>query len=262
MFPPTRKRSHSDPYRQQTHNLDANRNKTTMAPFHSPQFLPVPVSPAFLPYHGQWVYPSPPFFPTEVMYDEPEEKDSEKPDLHPLLRPVYHNTNGLHSLYDVRYKVDKTYISVTHPVPRTNKMTEAEGEYDAVVPRVPKMRIVCKNLPWPIVVKNPTGVTIRDVLEALHTELQKPFTEGEWWIAQDEDRKRVSDAWERGCAANSGLKRKKEDGLKRVDWLGDHTLFAGLSRTSRGDEELIKKRCQDPKVQAECWVLIMHKSPA
>ena len=112
-----------------------------------------------------------------------------------------------------------------------------------------------------ITVKNPTGVTVADVLDAIHTNLQHPFTEGEWWMATDADRAKTMAAYKHNCSDAPGTthKRKLEEGVKRVDYLADKTMVIGIFRSTY-EEAFIKTRVPDKKAHPETWVLEMGSS--
>jgi hypothetical protein len=173
--------------------------------------------------------------------------------IHTVLSPAPHNAQT-HILYDARFKPEKAYIS-THP-PR--KLPDDIASAAATMPAVPKLRLVAKECPWAITVKNPEGVTVTDCLEAVYTALDQPMTEGEWWIAQDEERAKILETYKHNCsdAAGTPKKRKLEEGVKRIDYLGERTLVVGLTK----DDGLIKARFPDKKEQAEALVLLLHKA--
>ncbi|KIO30995.1 hypothetical protein M407DRAFT_141039 [Tulasnella calospora MUT 4182] len=60
-------------------------------------------------------------------------------------------------------------------------------------------------------------------------------------------------AYQRNCSATSnGAKlRDLQEGLKRVDWLGKRTLFAGIQK----DEAYISRRIRSHSERAETFVV-------
>lgn len=135
------------------------------------------------------------------------------------------------------------------------RLPEDVADQPATNPPLSKMRLICRDLPWRISVHNSKGVTIHDILEQVHKELDQPLTEGEWWIAKEEDRERALAAYKYNCSEDAGdIKRKLEEGVKRLDWLGKKTMLVAITRTPM-DEAFIKTRVMDPKAQAETWVL-------
>lgn len=178
--------------------------------------------------------------------------------VHILLAPPAPQMPQAHVLYDVRYKPDIAYLA-NHG--QTTRLTEDILAQPVTNPPVSKMRLVCRDLPWRITIENKNGVTLGDVLEKVHSELQQNVTEGEWWIARDEDRERCLEAYKFNCSDDAkDSKRKLEDGVKRVDWLGTKkTMLVALSRTPF-EEKFIKQRISDEKMQSETWVLDMGES--
>jgi len=234
--------------------------------FNSPRFVPLPLSPAPAGY-GQpglapgynpysWGWPSPHMSPHMYAADPQApnlQADPRTAAIHVLLAPSQMRLHQPHILYDVRYKADKCYMSA-HP--EAVKLPDEFADHPATNPPMPKVRLVCRDIPWRINVTNAKGVTLRDIIEAIHTEMDTPLTEGEWWIAQDEEREQVLKTYQENCSDEvpEGMKRKLEDGVKRVDWLGKKTMLMSISRSPL-DEEFIKARIPDKKAQAETWVI-------
>ncbi|KAG8902425.1 DNA-directed DNA polymerase epsilon, subunit B [Tulasnella sp. 403] len=223
----------------------------------SPRFVPLPMSPGpgymaapgYSPFPMAW--PSPHFYPVDMQAAALPVPDPRSTAVHMLLGPP--SGPQSHILYDVRYKPDKCYLTTTGaPI----KLPEEFAELPATRPTIAKMRLVCRDLPWRISVTNSKGVTIKNILESIHSELHQPLTEGEWWIAQDEERERTLEAYKKNCAEELGEKRKLEEGVKRIDWLGNRTMLMAISRGPL-DEPFIKSRVMDPKAQAETWIMDM-----
>ena len=100
-----------------------------------------------------------------------------------------------------------------------------------------KVRIFCKDLPWEIIVENSAGnITVGDVLRTIHVELQKGLTTGEWFIAPDKDRTRMSKAF-RTAINTEGSGRELSNGVKRVDYLGSKTRFEELKLAQRKEHD-------------------------
>ena len=109
--------------------------------------------------------------------------------VHVLLAPNNQNMMQPHIFYDVRYKPEKCYMESGQQAPA--KLPEEMAAQFATQPPMQKMRLVCKDLPWRITVMSSSGVTIKDILAAIYAELNQPLTEGEWWIAQEEQREKT-----------------------------------------------------------------------
>jgi len=239
----------------------------------SPQFVPLPMSPGVPPpgygmqggygppgqglapgYHPfPWGWPSPHMSPNMYPVDlQPQAVNNRAASIHVLLAPA-HMVQQPHVLYDVRYKSDKCYMTSN---PQAVKLPDEFADSPATNPPVNKLRLVSRDIPWRITASNAKGVTVRDILDAIHNELHTPLTEGEWWIAQEEERDRALAAYQDNCSDEvpEGMKRKLEEGVKRVDWLGKKTMLMSISRTP-ADESFIKARIPDKKAQTETWVV-------
>ncbi|KAG8856764.1 hypothetical protein FRB96_006267 [Tulasnella sp. 330] len=279
-----RTQSESNPYR----NMLNMENAYVPQPFfNSPRFVPLPLSPGppagfgqhpaftqqqaaagyqaamgqaaagaglgapgFNPYPwAQW--PSPNMYPMDLQ--PPPQADTRATSIHVLLAPGNQMVQQPHVLYDVRYKREKAYMTA-HP--NAVKLPDEYADHPATQPPVPKMRLICRDIPWRITVANSKGISIGDVLEAIYKELHMPLTEGEWWIAQEEERERALAAYQDNCSEDvpEEMRRKLEEGVKRVDWLGKTTMLMAISRTHM-DEPFIKARIPDKKAQAETWIL-------
>ncbi|KAG1815049.1 uncharacterized protein BJ212DRAFT_1273516 [Suillus subaureus] len=112
-----------------------------------------------------------------------------------------------------------------------------------------KILIISKAFPWSIVIRAPTGsvVTCGAIFEELHKQLQRHIEDVEWAIVADD--KTRTEAIEK--AAESRQEKDKVNRLKRIDWLGDTSMFEGLEK----DKELEKKRHLSGSTSvAETWV--------
>lgn len=84
----------------------------------------------------------------------------------------------------------------------------------------------------------------------MYKNLQEPIRDSEWgFIIRDKNlRETVESAMKRRCEAN----RNAERHAKRIDFLGDVTLFRGLEK----DDELAKLRCMPGETQwQETWAV-------
>ncbi|KAG9015442.1 hypothetical protein FRB94_000046 [Tulasnella sp. JGI-2019a] len=203
------------------------------------------LAPGFPPY--PWAVPD--MYPMDLL----PQMDTQAVSIHVLLSPSNPMVQQPHVLYDVRYKRERAYMT-THSF--MVKLPDEYADQPATQPPVAKMWLICHDIPWRIAVTNHKGVTIRDILEAIHKELHVPITEGEWWIAQEEERERTLAAYQDSCSegVQEDVRRKHSEGVKRVDWLGKRTMFMSILRLPM-DEAFIKARVPDKKAQAETWVL-------
>ncbi|KAF8624619.1 hypothetical protein AX15_005774 [Amanita polypyramis BW_CC] len=112
------------------------------------------------------------------------------------------------------------------------------GLQPAIVTASPVMhlRIYSKSFPWTIdiISKQEQPITCRHIWEAVHDALQQELDDSEWgMIVRD---KKLREATEK--AAKKRMEEDKSKKLKRIDVLGEATLFKGLEK----DGELEKVR--------------------
>jgi hypothetical protein len=105
------------------------------------------------------------------------------------------------------------------------------------------MSIIHRYLPWTIKVvpmrKPGTYVSIADVLDAIFNTLRLTTTEGEYrQIPTQEIQQRVDVAYRRRYKRLQAgeYEREKARGVRRVDFLLEKNIFAGLSSTGRGPD--------------------------
>ncbi|KAF7350219.1 hypothetical protein MVEN_01325000 [Mycena venus] len=117
----------------------------------------------------------------------------------------------------------------------------------ATFPGLPSLTLLSPMLPWVITAhaSGDGGVTVRDVLQAIHRELEIRITEEQpdtWMVQRGEDDEKKGEKWRKARVPTSGvsstpqgLKRKRVD-HKRLDLLEGRTVFAGLSESTMGPE--------------------------
>lgn len=123
----------------------------------------------------------------------------------------------------------------------------------ATQPALRRVQLVSRYLPWTIVVENSAGVTIGDILYKVHTALNKTVAKEEYESVKDErSQAKILQAYKRNCTPTPGLPtRKREEGLKRIDWLSERTFFSGIQK----DMTYLNARVADPNTRAETFVL-------
>jgi len=110
----------------------------------------------------------------------------------------------------------------------------------ATTPPIPSMVIRCPHLPWTITIlpTNTKYVTVRDVFDGIYRSLRLAVLEAEFQsLPSAEARYSVNNAYTRRYKRLDDPKAhelEKSKGLKRVDFLGERTLFTGLSSTMEG----------------------------
>lgn len=127
----------------------------------------------------------------------------------------------------------------------SRSLTQEMLDAAATKPPVEELYIVSKYLPWKIPIQpsqNGNGyVSVSDVLRGLHFALRQRVTEEEFLdstSATDGSRLRVDQAFHERAEALRRVDRAKarEETRRRIDYLGDNLLFAGLSPTWRNNE--------------------------
>ena len=109
----------------------------------------------------------------------------------------------------------------------------------ATNPPIPSMIVRCQRLPWKITIlpTNTKHVTVRDVFDGIYRSLRHTVLEAEFQCLPAEAIYSVNNAYSRRYKRISDPRVReleKSKGLKRIDFLGEHTLFTGLSSTMEG----------------------------
>ncbi|KAH7886908.1 hypothetical protein F5I97DRAFT_1075207 [Phlebopus sp. FC_14] len=101
----------------------------------------------------------------------------------------------------------------------------------ATIPPVSRLRVISGLLSdnWPITVYNPEGVTVEDVLGAIHEALYAPLTISEWELMSPRKRARIEEIFYARCRASRDFERTRQGGVRRADCMITSTTFAGLS---------------------------------
>ncbi|ELU42646.1 cadmium ion transporter [Rhizoctonia solani AG-1 IA] len=166
----------------------------------------------------------------------------------------------------------------------------------AVSPPVSQIYIVSYEFPWVIevnaAVSDPGAhhfvtsgrerhaaepfVTIYDVMHALWAYLQRPVVESEWSALSSTQRRTIrrtclsayarepSRSYSQGTITSRSRSQKPAKAIasedrkvvRKIDWLGTYTRFAGLGK----DEELIADRIEEPWKRELTWVLALDEN--
>lgn len=159
---------------------------------------------------------------------------------YPNLNPILAADQTL-LRYDIRNKPKETIQASTY---YQNCQVAALAKSN-----VTHMRLISKAFPWTIDVKG-SVITCEIIWDAIYCALQEPLADSEWgMVVGDKEKDR------REAIVKAAGKRELKDGdkrLKRIDWLGDATLFKGLEK----DDDFEKLRLL-PKGQpcGETWLL-------
>lgn len=127
--------------------------------------------------------------------------------------------------WDVRYAPHRSVLLFDTAI------SPSELFKPAVYPPVTSLHIVSGLVSpaWPITVTNPSGVTVWDVLAAIHATLQAPINHSEWDALSAKQRARIQQIFYDRCYASRDFKRERSNGVRRIDCLLTATTFAGLS---------------------------------
>ncbi|KAJ7451282.1 hypothetical protein B0H11DRAFT_2076377 [Mycena galericulata] len=141
--------------------------------------------------------------------------------------------------------------------PQTVILSAAEIREPAFHPPLTELRILHPRLPfWPIDLKLPEGIapgaappiSLGDVLVAMHRTLHERISHADWATLSGEDELAVTNAYTHRCRAEAVRSRvppaqlrdrevaERNQGVKRVDFLGGKTVFKGLVKAP-GDPE-------------------------
>ncbi|KIK69131.1 hypothetical protein GYMLUDRAFT_152253 [Collybiopsis luxurians FD-317 M1] len=121
------------------------------------------------------------------------------------------------------------------------------GVYAMAMP-VHHMRLISKAFPWSIDIKSHTPITCEAVWDALFSALQEHIADSEWGLIVGE--KKVRERIER--AAKRRGETDPDKALKRIDWLGDETIFRGLEKA---DDFQKMRLLPGTDACAETWVV-------
>jgi hypothetical protein len=164
--------------------------------------------------------------------------------LNPFLE---HRSIGPTPLY---FDIGRETTGIIFGEPQTTiPIDDGDRAQPATFPLVTEMRIRAvaddssPNFPWPITVRNTRGVTCQDIFSAIYRNFQEFVTvqEYEGWSSRRKDqcarayqvRVQTTNAWnpERPIPWN--------DGLRRIDYMGDRVLFRGLEPSPNRDPSWI-----------------------
>ena len=125
--------------------------------------------------------------------------------------------------WDLRYPPDMATLSHC-------AIPAAILDSPATQPPVSKFYITCALFPrWVVDVRNPRGVTVRDVLLAVYDKLRKQVTSHEFQRLPQQQQALIQEAaqWRIRHSRNSEYERSR--GIRRIDWLLKTTRFVGLT---------------------------------
>ncbi|KAI0078976.1 hypothetical protein K474DRAFT_1738810 [Panus rudis PR-1116 ss-1] len=125
-----------------------------------------------------------------------------------------------------------TSYSEEHTLPFTSK------DEPATLPRVSELMLITKASPWMTVVKNPDGVVLADIFEALYKDYQNEVTQREFEAlsprSQDILRRYTAQRAQSGVWSGQPYPPQySPNRFKRYDWLLDKQYFDSMEREDR-----------------------------
>lgn len=134
-------------------------------------------------------------------------------------------------------------------------LSEDELNQVATYPHIHKLTITHEKLPqWPIElvynlahpntqvqnVANFPPITVRDILLAVHRELQRPIVQYDFASLNSAEEVAVTRAFKRRCRSLGPQSERQliSEGVKRCDFLMKDVMFRGLVRTGDSLEKL------------------------
>ncbi|PPQ96832.1 hypothetical protein CVT26_006001 [Gymnopilus dilepis] len=159
-------------------------------------------------------------------------------DVNPLIAYSQHEVRGCRLIWDVREPPLDSARLVSDPEESPSHLDFTQF---ATNPPLPRLHVVCDffNAYWPIKAQREEGVTVGDVLHAIHTTLIKRISQEEYDHLSPRQQNRVRDAFEERCSMAADRDGCRSHGVIRSDCLLEHTGFAGLSPSLEMDSTCI-----------------------
>lgn len=166
----------------------------------------------------------------------PPSRSSKYPSLNPILAE---DTTILR--FDLKEKPSQSIIASTYYAHRPSHV---------FIKPTQRMRLISKSFPWTIDIDSNAPITVGDVWDAMHVALQQHIVESEWgFICRDEKLKKTVENAMKARIASDPMADKRP---KRIDLLGDATLFRGLEK----DDDYTKAMLlPTAKAWSETWVI-------
>ncbi len=143
----------------------------------------------------------------------------------PQNRQSYHTVPEIH--WDIRASPSHARSAADgHHLPSALRRAFATR------PALPALYITCGLFPsadWGVVVQNPSGVTVDDVLTQLYQTMRKRISGKEWARLGKQQQAVVADAFHRRTRASPDPNYEHTQGVRRIDWLISSTQFVGLT---------------------------------
>lgn len=246
------------------------------SPHVSPGSGMIPLPPPLTPPRGipQYLYPHDPYFtPVARMYTNcyplnsadssyPTTAPPQRVQLHPLI-----NGDSLRQdlILDLSMPTVRALVRSPNPNSAYSPVHRAYLSQPAVIPPTSHLKITYPEFSqyaeaaangWAVTVGPGSGggasggppVTVEDVLKALHSSLRAPVSQIEWSRVSSAAKLDIAEAYTRRCRAagsaaggsSAELERELGQGVRRIDFLRNKCLFAGLQRQRDDDNENFK----------------------
>lgn len=161
--------------------------------------------------------------------------------LHPLLRYSQHDIEPGHCcsiLWDLR---EPPMTSIRHVSALSIPIPRFDVSQHATSPSIILMYITCELLPTnsPLIIENPLGITILDVLDAIYSRMQTPLKLEDWDKMSQKHRDRISNVFDARWRVSMDPMGIRAKGVLLIDCVLLHTWFAGLSLSPLADSTCI-----------------------
>lgn len=187
-------------------------------------------------YHETYQHPTQPSKPMSLLSTVMDSNLT----LHPLLSYSQHDLvpgNCAPIIWDLREPPKSALHVDNHDKP----LSPSNLSQHATNPPCLVLRITCDIFPepWPIEVRRLEPVTVGDVLQTIHSVINRRIIQREWDQISEKQRGRIGEFFDNRCRVSLQPEECRKNGVLRVDCLLSHTLFAGLSSSTDEDASFI-----------------------
>ncbi|KAF9485128.1 hypothetical protein BDN70DRAFT_675245 [Pholiota conissans] len=111
----------------------------------------------------------------------------------------------------------------------------------ATEPSLESLEITCGFFPgdWPIQITHAGGITVGDVLDAIHNTIIRRISHAEWNLLSERQQDRIKVVFNNRWQAAADPDVCRQNGVLRMDCLLQHTKFGGLSVSLEADDSCI-----------------------
>jgi hypothetical protein len=154
--------------------------------------------------------------------------------LHHLLRYNGNVGNEYPScplVWDIRSSpTSSKRLTLTSGPLRLPTLTPLDLSRHATNPPFSSVNIICGIFPrpWPIKARNSWGVSMLDVLNAIHRIAVTRITESEWTLLDPKQRDNSVIEFQKRCKLSTDPEFEISKGVRRMDCLCEYSMFAGM----------------------------------